>query len=161
VTATGGPSRTVRFTSPASPSVVSRSESTESLTLPARKPPVYLAGFAPSSMRRVARRADGWLPAVLLPGMTDLDAAVNQPLATIRAMAAEEGRDPATLDMILRIYPAVRTDSVVDDVVDMIKRVADETEVRHVLVDLMYQADDIDALLKQVEAILSAARALT
>lgn len=122
---------------------------------PVRTPPVYLAGFAPSAMRRVARRADGWLPAVVLPGMTDLDAAVNQPLAAIRAMAAEEGRDPATLDMILRIYPTVRTDSVVDDVAEMIKRVEGETEVRHVLVDLMYQADDVDSLLGLVEAILT------
>jgi alkanesulfonate monooxygenase SsuD/methylene tetrahydromethanopterin reductase-like flavin-dependent oxidoreductase (luciferase family) len=112
-------------------------------------------------MRRVARRADGWLPAVLLPGAVDLDAAVNGPMATIRDMAAEEGRDPATLDMILRIYPTVRTDSVVADVADVIRRVEDETEVRHVLVDLMYQADDVDSLLKQVEAILSAARPLT
>jgi probable F420-dependent oxidoreductase len=125
---------------------------------PVRKPPVYLAGFAPSAMRRVARRADGWLPGVALPGAIDLDAAVNQPLAAIRAMAAEEGRDPGTLDMILRIYPTVRTSSVVDDVVDVIKRVEDETEVRHVLVDLMYQADDIDTLLKQVKGVLSAAR---
>ena len=128
---------------------------------PVRKPPVYLAGFAPGAMRRVARRADGWLPAVLLPGAVDLDAAVNGPMATIRGMAAEEGRDPATLDMILRIYPTVRTDSVVADVADVIRRVEDETEVRHVLVDLMYQADDVDSLLKQVEAILSAARPLT
>ncbi|MBB4910838.1 TIGR03619 family F420-dependent LLM class oxidoreductase [Actinophytocola algeriensis] len=125
---------------------------------PVRKPPVYLAGFAPASMRRVARRADGWLPAVVLPGTVDLDGAVNQPLAAIRAMAAEAGRDPGALDMILRIYPTVRTGSVVDDVTDVIKRVEGETEVRHVLVDLMYQADDIDTLLKQVQGILSAAR---
>jgi probable F420-dependent oxidoreductase len=125
---------------------------------PVRTPPIYLAGFAPNAMRRVARRADGWLPAVLLPGTVDLDAAVNQPLAAIRAMAVEENRDPGTLDMILRIYPTVRTDTVVDDVADVIRRVAAETEVRHVLVDLMYQADDVDGLLKQVEGILTAAR---
>jgi len=122
---------------------------------PVRRPPIYLAAFAPASMRRVARRGDGWLPAVVLPAMTDLDAAVNQPFAALRAMTVEEGRDPAALDMILRIYPNVRTDSVVDDVVSMIKRVEAETEVRHVLVDLMYQADDIDTLLKLVGEILS------
>jgi probable F420-dependent oxidoreductase len=125
---------------------------------PVRRPPVYLAGFAPAAMRRVARRADGWLPAVLLPQFTDLDAAVNQPMATIRGMAEEAGRDPSTLDMILRIYPTVRTDSVVDEVADMIKRVAGETEARHVLVDMMYQADDVDELLTQVAGILAAAR---
>jgi probable F420-dependent oxidoreductase len=125
---------------------------------PVRRPPVYLAGFAPAAMRRVARRADGWLPAVILPAMSDLDAAVNQPLAAIRGMAAETGRDPSTLDMILRVYPNVRSTTVVDDVATMIRRVGDETEVRHVLVDLMYQADDVDGLLKIVAGVLSAAR---
>jgi probable F420-dependent oxidoreductase len=131
---------------------------TRSALKPVRKPPIYLAGFAPGAMRRVARRADGWLPALVLPQFTDVDAAVNQPLAAIRAMAVEEGRDPGTLDMILRIYPTVRTDSVVDDVVEVVKRVEAETEVRHVLVDLMYQADDVDGLLKLAAGILSAAR---
>jgi hypothetical protein len=70
----------------------------------------------------------------------------------------EAGRDPGTLDMILRIYPTVRTDSVVADVADTIKRVADQTEVRHVLVDLMYQADDVDELLARVAGILAAAQ---
>ncbi|MBF8184167.1 TIGR03619 family F420-dependent LLM class oxidoreductase [Nonomuraea sp. K274] len=131
---------------------------THSALKPVRRPPVYLAGFAPAAMRRVARRADGWLPAVVLPAMTDLDAAVNQPLAAIRGMAAEAGRDPGSLDVILRIYPTVRSESVVDDVAKVIKRVQDETDVRHVLVDLMYQADDVDQLLEQVDGILSAAK---
>lgn len=131
---------------------------THSALKPVRRPPVYLAGFAPAAMRRVARRADGWLPAVVIPQMTDLDAAVNQPLGVLREMAAEAGRDPATLDMILRIYPTERSESVVDEVVDTIKRVEDQTEVRHVLVDLMYQADDVDGLLRRVAGVLSAAR---
>ncbi|TDV41008.1 TIGR03619 family F420-dependent LLM class oxidoreductase [Actinophytocola oryzae] len=135
-----------------------RLPATRATLKPTRRPPVYLAGFAPAAMRRVARRADGWLPAVALPQFTDLDAAVNQPLAAIRAMATEAGRDPAALDMILRIYPTVRTDTVVDDVAAMIARVEAETEVRHVLVDLMYQADDVDTLLKLIEATLAKAR---
>jgi probable F420-dependent oxidoreductase len=131
---------------------------TRSSLKPVRRPPVYLAGFTPAAMRRVARRGDGWLPAVVLPRLTDLDAAVNQPLAAIREMAREAGRDPGTLDMILRIYPTERMGSVVDDVADTIKRVEDQTEVRHVLVDLMYQADDVDGLLEKVDGILSVVR---
>jgi hypothetical protein len=65
---------------------------------PVRRPPVYLAGFSPAAMRRVAHLADGWLPAVA----------------------------------------------------DTIKRAADQTTVRHVLVDLMDQADDIDRLLELI-----------
>jgi hypothetical protein len=108
-------------------------------------------------MRRVARRADGWLPALAPPGFTDIDAAVNRPMAVIRELAAEAGRDPDELDMILRIYPTERSETVVADVTDMIKRVGDQTAVRHVLVDLMYQADDIDQLLELVAGILRAA----
>jgi hypothetical protein len=73
-------------------------------------------------------------------------------------MAAQAGRDPATLDMILRIYPTVRGDTVVADVADTIKRVAEQTTVQHVLVDLMYQADDVDRLLELISAVLAAAR---
>jgi hypothetical protein len=73
-------------------------------------------------------------------------------------MAVEEGRDPGTLDMILRICPTVRTGSVVGDVAGMIRRAEGETEVRHVLVDLMHQADDVDTPLKQVDGILASAR---
>jgi probable F420-dependent oxidoreductase len=124
---------------------------------PARRPPVYLAGFAPAAMRRVAQRADGWLPALAPPRFTDLDAAVNQPMTVIRELAAEAGRDPDALDMILRIYPTERSETIVADVTDMIKRVGDQTAVRHVLVDLMYQADDIDQLLELVAGILRAA----
>jgi probable F420-dependent oxidoreductase len=124
---------------------------------PARRPPVYLAGFAPAAMRRVARRADGWLPALAPPRFTDLDMAVNQPMTVIRELAAEAGRDPDALDMILRIYPTERSETIVADVTDMIKRVGDQTAVRHVLVDLMYQADDIDQLLELVAGILRAA----
>ncbi|MFD9737411.1 TIGR03619 family F420-dependent LLM class oxidoreductase [Umezawaea sp. NPDC059074] len=131
---------------------------TKSALKPVRRPPVYLAGFAPAAMRRVARRADGWLPAVAPPGMTDLDAMVVKPLAAIRAMRADLGRDPATLDAILRVYPTVRSTTVVADVADTIKRVQDQTDVRHVLVDLMYQADDVDGLLGLVEWILDATR---
>ncbi|MBP2478789.1 alkanesulfonate monooxygenase SsuD/methylene tetrahydromethanopterin reductase-like flavin-dependent oxidoreductase (luciferase family) [Crossiella equi] len=86
---------------------------------PVRGPPLCLTGFTPAAMRRVARRADGWLPAAVPPHMTDLDAAVNQPMAVIRTLAAEAGRDPATLDMILRVYPTERSTGVVADVADM------------------------------------------
>ncbi|MEV4310728.1 TIGR03619 family F420-dependent LLM class oxidoreductase [Actinocrispum sp. NPDC049592] len=131
---------------------------TRSELKPVRKPPIYLAGFAPAAMKRVARRADGWLPALVLPQATDVDLMINRPLEQIHGLMAEIGRDPKSLDMILRIYPTIRTDTVVQDVAAVIKRVGEQTEVRHVLVDLMYQADDIDTMLKLVGGILAAAR---
>ncbi|MGZ3144469.1 TIGR03619 family F420-dependent LLM class oxidoreductase [Lentzea chajnantorensis] len=125
---------------------------------PVRRPPIYLAAFAPASMRRVALRGDGWLPALVPPRTTDVEAAVNRPLAAIRGMAAEAGRDPAELDVILRIYPSVRSATAVADVAALIRRVEAETEVRHVLVDLMYLADDVDHVLELVESVLENGR---
>ncbi|ATE54575.1 MULTISPECIES: TIGR03619 family F420-dependent LLM class oxidoreductase [Actinosynnema] len=125
---------------------------------PTRRPPVYLAAFAPAAMRRVATRADGWLPALVPPRSTDIEAAVTKPWALIRAMAAEAGRDPDELDVILRVYPSVRSDTAVAEVVELIKRVEAESEVRHVLVDLMHLADDVDRVLDLAATVLSSAR---
>ncbi|QFZ18719.1 TIGR03619 family F420-dependent LLM class oxidoreductase [Saccharothrix syringae] len=125
---------------------------------PVRRPPVYLAAFAPASMRRVARRADGWLPALVLPRAADVRTAVTEPWAVIRRMAAEAGRDPDGLDVVLRIYPTVRSGTVVDEVAGLIGRVEAESEVRHVLVDLMYLADDVDRMLDLAAGVLSRVR---
>jgi len=125
---------------------------------PVRRPPVYLAAHAPASMRRVARRADGWLPALVLPHAVDIRSAVNEPWAEIRGMAAEAGRDPDDIDVILRLYPTIRSDTVVEEVADLIDRVEAESEVRHVLVDLMYLADDVDRMLDVAARVLSKVR---
>ncbi|ACU37033.1 TIGR03619 family F420-dependent LLM class oxidoreductase [Actinosynnema mirum] len=124
---------------------------------PTRRPPIYLAAFAPASMRRVATRADGWLPALVPPRTTDIETAVTKPWALIRAMAEDAGRDPDELDVILRIYPSVRSGTAVTEVVELIKRVEAESEVRHVLVDLMYLADDVDQMLDLAAGVLSSA----
>lgn len=59
-------------------------------------PPIYLAAFAPSALRRVARLADGWNP-VGLPV-----AAMAQMMGQIRELAKAAGRDPASLELIVR-----------------------------------------------------------
>ena len=59
-------------------------------------PPIYLAAFAPAALKRLARVADGWNPVgVPLEGMTQM-------FAEIQRMAKEAGRDPASLQMIVR-----------------------------------------------------------
>jgi probable F420-dependent oxidoreductase len=61
------------------------------------RPPIYLAAFTPAAMKRVAERADGWNPIGSLgPGR------LKEMFASIRAMAAAAGRDPATLQLIVR-----------------------------------------------------------
>lgn len=53
--------------------------------------PIVIGGSGAVAARRVGRRGDGWFPYVVSPG----DVAAG--LATIRATAEAEGRDPATI----------------------------------------------------------------
>jgi len=59
-------------------------------------PPIYLAAFAPPALKRVATLANGWNPTgVPLEGMTQM-------FSSIKQLAKEAGRDPASLEMIVR-----------------------------------------------------------
>jgi hypothetical protein len=59
-------------------------------------PPIYLAAFAPTALKRLARMADGWNPvAIPAEGMSQIFAGIQQ-------MAKEAGRDPASLQLIVR-----------------------------------------------------------
>ncbi|MCU1504832.1 MAG: putative hydride transferase [Ilumatobacteraceae bacterium] len=59
-------------------------------------PPLYFAAYAPASMRRIARFGAGWNPAGVpleaLPGM----------FSAITQMAADAGRDPSAVEMVVR-----------------------------------------------------------
>ena len=122
------------------------------------RPPIFLAGFAPAAMRRVARRADGWLPGVA-PGLWPVDpgAAIAGPMAQIRALAEEQGRDPAELGMILRVYPTAAAS--LEEITTAIVRVRDEAGVDHAFVDLMYQTKSVDHALELTGRILDLVRA--
>jgi probable F420-dependent oxidoreductase len=121
------------------------------------RPPIFLAGFAPAAMRRVARRADGWLP-VVLPGWGPVDpaTAIAAPMARIRALAEEHGRDPDDLRMILRVYP--QSSASLDDITTAIARAADEAGVDHAFVDLMYLAKSVDHALELAGRVLGLVR---
>ncbi len=59
-------------------------------------PPIYLAAFAPAALKRAATLANGWLPVgVPVEGMTQM-------LAQLREMARAAGRDPSTLELVVR-----------------------------------------------------------
>ncbi|GAA0410749.1 TIGR03619 family F420-dependent LLM class oxidoreductase [Microbispora corallina] len=129
------------------------------LPKPARRPPVYLAGFAPAALRRVGRRADGWLPAALPPplltGMWDV----------VRRAAEEAGRDPGALRMALRCNPII-TDEPVDPsrvpragtVAQIAGYLAEAAAagVHEAFVDLQLTARDDDHLLRLAEAVRKA-----
>src|SRR5690606_38337092 len=119
-------------------------------------PPVHLAAFSPAALRRVARRADGWLP-VHVPGASGFDpAALNGTMAEIRRHAAEAGRDPAELGAVLRIN--LVSPENLDETVETIKRAQAETEIDHVFVELMNLAKDVDQALEFAEQVLRLAR---
>jgi probable F420-dependent oxidoreductase len=59
-------------------------------------PPIYMAAYTPGAMKRLAREADGWFP-VGVP-----IAAVAGMFDGVKQMAREAGRDPSTLELIVR-----------------------------------------------------------
>ncbi len=59
-------------------------------------PPIYLAAFAASGLKRAATMANGWFPAGVPPD------GLKQMIAGLRGMAQEAGRDPAELEVVVR-----------------------------------------------------------
>ena len=58
-------------------------------------PPIYMAAFAPSALKRVAAAADAWLPVgIPLSG-------VGAMFDGIKNMAKEAGRDPSAIELIV------------------------------------------------------------
>ena len=73
------------------------------------RPPIYMGAYTPATMSRVARLADGWLPTGLPLG------AMEQMFAAIKQAAAEAGRDPGSLKLIVIAHPEFHPTSLVDD----------------------------------------------
>jgi probable F420-dependent oxidoreductase len=81
---------------------------------PAQKPhpPVYMAAYTPSAMKRVAAEANGWFPVgIPLSG-------VGPMFEGIKAMAKEVGRDPAALELIVRANVEIHNSRIQKDRVD-------------------------------------------
>jgi alkanesulfonate monooxygenase SsuD/methylene tetrahydromethanopterin reductase-like flavin-dependent oxidoreductase (luciferase family) len=121
------------------------------------RPPIYLAGFTSAAKRRIARRADGWLPTVVVPGQLR-PSAIAGTMAELREAARQAGRDPDALGMVLRINPLAGTRLA--DIVDVITGARDEAGVDHAFVELMYPADDVDRALHICERLMDRRRTL-
>jgi probable F420-dependent oxidoreductase len=120
---------------------------------PVRRPPIYLAAFAPAALRRVGRRADGWLPALMLPDRFD-PAPLLSARRTIDAAAVEAGRDPAAVETVLRVnvsggFPA-------REIAPRLREITAATGVEHVFVDLMYLAETVTEALRLVDSLVGA-----
>jgi probable F420-dependent oxidoreductase len=116
------------------------------------RPPVYLGGRTPVALRRVAGRADGWLPSTLVPGRFD-HAGIADTLAGIRAEAAKFGRDPDKIDAVLRLNATAA--ATVADIAAAIA-MARDIGIGHVIVELMYLTGDLSAALDITAQVLAA-----
>ncbi|OBG97164.1 LLM class F420-dependent oxidoreductase [Mycobacterium sp. E136] len=116
------------------------------------RPPIYLAAFTPASLRRIGQRADGWLPAVQVPGgvAPEMLALLRR---TIDDAAREAGRDPSAIHTYVRINVAAGTS--IDAVAEAVRTLAD-AGYPDAFVDLMYVATDTDDHLRWVEELLTA-----
>ncbi|GAA1904082.1 TIGR03619 family F420-dependent LLM class oxidoreductase [Streptantibioticus ferralitis] len=66
------------------------------------RPPIHLGAIGPTALRRVGRRADGWLPAVLLSDRVDPEPLI-QARAVIDQAARDTGRDPSAIGSVPRL----------------------------------------------------------
>ena len=59
-------------------------------------PPVYLAAYTPTGIKRAATKANGWTPVGIPP------AGMGQMFQGMQAMAKEAGRDPGEVELVVR-----------------------------------------------------------
>ena len=75
-------------------------------------PPIYMAAYTPSAMKRVAAEANGWFPVgIPLSG-------VGPMFEGIKNMAKEAGRDPSAMELIVRANVEIHDRPIQKDRVD-------------------------------------------
>jgi probable F420-dependent oxidoreductase len=117
------------------------------------RPPIYLGGLTEPALRRIGRRADGWLPAGMIPGYFSPDMFTGQ-RQVIRDAARVAGRGEQDLPVVLRAN--VATGTPVEQIVDELETAAAATGITDMAVDLMYLAKDVDEALDLVSRLLTA-----
>jgi probable F420-dependent oxidoreductase len=117
-------------------------------------PPIYLGGLSEAALARVGRRADGWLPAVRLPGFAEPGLILLQ-REVIAGAAVESGRDANQIATALRINAIAGT--TVEEIVAVMDRIEQGTGIEHMFVDLMYLASDVPEMLGLAARILERA----
>ena len=85
--------------------------------LPERPIPILIgSGATEPVLRRVARKADGWMP-LLIPGLDAID--LRTGVTRFRQIAADEGRDPATMPIHGRVYLGPGWEAQLEQVVEL------------------------------------------
>jgi probable F420-dependent oxidoreductase len=108
---------------------------------PVRKPPIHLAGFGEKSLRRVAQRADGWLPVWSVPEEFPAEVLTGT-LAKLRADAEQAGRDPRALGVALRVNAA--PDTKPELIAESVKKIVAALGPDHTFVDITYLTSSVD-----------------
>ncbi|SDX56816.1 probable F420-dependent oxidoreductase, Rv2161c family [Amycolatopsis xylanica] len=108
---------------------------------PVRKPPVHLAGFGEKALRRVAERADGWLPVWTVPEQFPAEM-LTTTLAKLRADAERAGRDPGALGVALRVNAA--PDTKPELIAESVVKILSVLEPDHTFIDLTYLTSSVD-----------------
>jgi len=89
-------------------------------------PPVYMAAFTPSAMKRVAAEANGWFPVgIPLSG-------VGPMFEGIKGMAREAGRDPSAIELIVRANVEIHNSPIQKERVDFtgtLEQIAEDVKV--------------------------------
>jgi probable F420-dependent oxidoreductase len=115
------------------------------LPAPAHHIPLLVGGHSRVALRRAGRIGDGWLAQQALPALApdDLTASID----VMRAAAVEAGRDPASLQVVLRIVEAAgRSDELAGRLPELAAAGVDE-----IIVDVSLEngeARDVCALLR-------------
>jgi probable F420-dependent oxidoreductase len=109
------------------------------------RPPIYLAGYRPAGLERVGRRVDGWLP-VVRPAQQGVAEQFTALRGVIARAAEEAGRDPKSIDTIVRLGAAAG--NTPELIAETVRRLTEETGVDEVFVDLTYVADSAEGALK-------------
>ena len=128
-------------------------------------PPILLGGHAPEALRRAGRLADGWVSG----SQADLKG-IGEAVATVRAAAADAGRDPRSLRFVcrgaVRVRPALPADrepltGTLDQIRSDLGRLA-EAGITELFVDLNFDPEigspraDPDASLRRADEVLDA-----
>jgi len=113
--------------------------------------PVYIGARAERGLQRVGRRADGWLPLCSVPHAMDVEAIRVQRLIIDNA-AREAGRDPASIDTVMRVD--IDTGMSLQRAADAVKMLAEGTGIDHVLIESSCQAATAEESLEMATRIL-------
>jgi probable F420-dependent oxidoreductase len=121
-------------------------------------PPIYMAAFTPSALKRVATEANGWFPVgIPLSGVLPM-------FEGIKGMAKDAGRDPSALELIVRANVEIHTTPIQKDRADFtgtLEQIAEDMKTTQklgaaeIVIDAQFSpgvetADDIVAQMEEL-----------